>query len=51
MTRQRVLYMGNEYDLLHRYDSGYCEIRETHSYRIELVHTSDLLFLTDMSAG
>ncbi|QNF29907.1 MULTISPECIES: hypothetical protein [Metabacillus] len=39
-----VLYKGEQYRLIHQYDSGYCEIKKNGSslYNTELVHMSEL---------
>ncbi|MED4404122.1 hypothetical protein [Metabacillus fastidiosus] len=34
---------GKKYIILHRYESGYCEIKEVgNDYSVELVHKSEL---------
>jgi hypothetical protein len=45
MEKQRVLYKGKEYLLIHSYESGFCEIRELRWYKVELVHNSELEIL------
>lgn len=45
MSNEVVIYRENEYIVLHRYDSGYCEIRKINDgnyYNIQLVHISEL---------
>jgi hypothetical protein len=46
MFTEKALYLGKEYIILKKYDSGYCEIKEIEDNRkIELVHISELTFL------
>ena len=44
MENKFVIYQGEEYRLLHQYDSGYCEINKSESLYsdIKLVHISEL---------
>ena len=44
MEIEFVIYQGEEYRLLHQYDSGYCEINKDESLysEIKLVHISEL---------
>jgi hypothetical protein len=45
MTNEIVIYKGEQYKVLYKYDSGYYEIRGLHStYKVELVHKLDLQF-------
>lgn len=46
-TNTHVFYNGKKYEILYKYTSGYCEIKEIGSlYNIELVHSSELKNLT-----
>lgn len=46
MLNENVVYKGKAYRVLHKYDSGYCEIQEINSYtignKVELVHYSEI---------
>jgi hypothetical protein len=45
MSNKVVIHRENEYMVLHRYDSGYCEIRRVNDdnyYNVKLVHESEL---------
>ncbi|MEC2076338.1 hypothetical protein [Metabacillus fastidiosus] len=45
MKKSIVMYKGKKYIILHKYESGYCEIKEVkNSYNIELVHESELTY-------
>lgn len=38
-----VRYKGKDYEIIYRYTSGYCEIKEIDSlYNVELVHITEL---------
>ncbi|WP_157827616.1 hypothetical protein [Niallia nealsonii] len=40
---KKVLYKGQIYTILFRYETGYCEIRDlTNSCKVKLVHCSEL---------
>jgi hypothetical protein len=42
-----VIYNGKQYEVLFKYSSGYCEIKEIGTlYKIELVHESEIIGLT-----
>jgi hypothetical protein len=42
-----VFYNGKQYEVLFKYSSGYCEIKEIGGlYKIELVHESEITSLT-----
>lgn len=43
MTKETVMYKGTQYIILHKYESGFYEIKALESnYTVELVHKSDL---------
>ncbi|WP_409300513.1 hypothetical protein [Peribacillus sp. SCS-155] len=42
-----VFYNGKKYTIIHKYESGYCEIRETGVHNTELIHISELKFITN----
>jgi hypothetical protein len=45
MTKELVIYKGEQYQVLYKYDSGYYEIRALIStYKVELVHQLDLQY-------
>ncbi|GKU82726.1 hypothetical protein [Niallia sp. NCCP-28] len=40
---KKVLYKGQIYTILFRYETGYCEIRDsTNPFKVKLVHCSEL---------
>ncbi|MCS0791755.1 hypothetical protein NX021_26955 [Cytobacillus firmus] len=41
-NQEIVIYLGKEYIIVHKYESGYVEIRNPKNRRIELVHQSEL---------
>jgi len=41
----RVLYQEKEYILIHKYETGYCELKTLDSFHYKLVHESELTFL------
>jgi len=41
----RVLYQEKEYIVIHKYETGYCEIRTLNSFQVKLIHESELTFL------
>ncbi|GKU82603.1 hypothetical protein [Niallia sp. NCCP-28] len=45
MNGKKVLYQEKEYILIHKYETGYCELKTLDSFLYKLVHESELVFL------
>jgi len=41
----RVLYQQKEYIVIHKYETGYCELKTLDFFQFILVHESELTFL------
>lgn len=42
---KKVMYQGKEYIVVHKYETGYCELKTLEYFQFILVHESEITFL------